>query len=71
MNKGQKVKIVSLVSERGIVYDSVISEYMNSETVIIEDGPDEVGCYRVRVKGVDGPLELHRSILQPVYNRRF
>jgi hypothetical protein len=69
MKKGDKVLIVSLVSERGVHYGSVEQEHLNKEVVTIEDGPDEIGCYRVKVKGVDGPLELHRSILKAIPKR--
>lgn len=58
------VRVVSIVSERGIVYTSVEKEFMDKSVGYIEEGPDEIGCYGVRFKGVEGLMWLHRSILK-------
>ena len=63
------VIVVSLVSERGTRYSSVEKEYKDKSVGYIEEGPDEVGCYGVRFRGVEGLMWLHRSILKDIVER--
>ena len=64
--KGQRIRITSIAAPQGRVFDSLRLEYDKGIVGVVDARVEPEGWYAVQFPSSLQPLQVHRSMMEPV-----